>query len=136
MYRVSSEIKAGIKEKNLADNKRSAIPEDRMHLYKLLLDTLPEIELKGKNNPYTSYNGHMFTFITREGTVAIRLPKDERQQFLDEHKTTLMESYGAVMKEYVRVPDALLSNTGLLNEYLVKSYEYIKTLKPKPAKGK
>jgi hypothetical protein len=39
--------------------------------------------------------------------LAIRLPEDKRQEFLKKYKTTLFEAYGAVMKEYVTVPDAV-----------------------------
>jgi hypothetical protein len=38
----------------------------------------------------------------------LRLPKDEHEKFLKKYKTTLFEAYGAVMQEYVAVPDALL----------------------------
>jgi len=112
------------------------IPAEQMQLYEKLLASQPGIELKGKNNPYTSYNGHMFTFISKEGVVAIRLPKEERDKFLEKYNTTLMESYGAVMKEYVRVPGEMLSDTSLLKKYLGLSFEYIKSLEPKPAKKK
>jgi len=118
----------------MTEKRGQDIPQDRMRLYKKLLATHPDIQLKGKNNPYTSYNGHMFTFISREGVVAIRLPKDEREIFLEKYKTTLMESYGAAMKEYVRVPDDLLADTSLLEKLLAKSFAYIKTLKPKSTK--
>lgn len=110
------------------------IPQDKMKLYEQLVATQPGIELKGKNNPYTSHNGHMFTFISKDGVLAIRLPKDEREKFLKEYKTTLMESYGAVMKEYVRVPDKLIQDTAVLARYMKISYKYVKMLKPKPSK--
>jgi TfoX/Sxy family transcriptional regulator of competence genes len=45
-----------------------------------------------------------------------------------------MESHGAIMKEYVAVPENLLKNTKELRTYLDISYEYVKTLKPKPQK--
>jgi TfoX/Sxy family transcriptional regulator of competence genes len=38
------------------------------------------------------------------------------------------------MKEYVAVPDVLLENTKELQKYFEFSYEYAKTLKPKPTK--
>jgi hypothetical protein len=40
------------------------------------------------------------------------------------------------MKEYVTVPGAMLQNTKELKKYLDFSYEYAKTLNPKPAKKK
>ena len=118
----------------MADKIGMNIPQDKMQLYRQLLTTQPQIELKGKNNPYTSHNGHMFTFISKDGVLAIRLPKDERIVFLKEYNTTLMESYGAIMKEYVKVPDTLFQNTETLVKYLKISYEYVKTLKLKSSK--
>ena len=78
----------------------------------------------------------MFTYLNPTGSLALRLPKDEREKFLKKHKTTLFEAYGVVMKEYVKVPNGLLGNTKELQKYLELSYEYIKTLKPKPSKRK
>ena len=68
--------------------------------------------------------------------MGLRLPKEERERFLEKYDTTLYESYGAVMREYVKVPDELLEDTEELKAYLDISYEYIKTLKPKPTKKK
>jgi len=110
------------------------MPSDPLALYDKLIKTNPTIERKGVKLPYTSFNGHMFSFLSETGTLAIRLPRDEREAFLKKHKTTLMESHGAVMKEYVAVPENLLKNTRELKKYLDISYEYVKTLKPKPQK--
>jgi len=41
-----------------------------------------------------------------------------------------------VMDEYVAVPETMLENTQGLKGYLKSSYEYAKTLKPKPGKKK
>ena len=110
------------------------VPSDKMDLYKLLLETRPDIQLKGARVPYTSLNGHMFTFISESGVLGIRLPKAEREAFLREHNTTLYEAHGTVLKEYVIVPDELLKNTQQLRRYLDLSYEYVGALKPKPQK--
>lgn len=115
--------------------KKSPIPAERVALYEKLLATIPEIERKGADNPYTSLNGNMFSLLlSPEGRLALRLPQDEREEFLKRYKTTLFEAYGAVMREYVAVPDALLKKTGELQKYLALSYAYAKTLKPKPTK--
>lgn len=105
-------------------------------IYDRLLATHPEIERKGAANPYTSLNGNMFTLLYDSRSLAIRLPEDKREQFLKKYKTTLFKAYGAVMKEYVAVPDKLLKNTKELSKYLEYSYEYVKTLRPKPTKKK
>lgn len=116
----------------MSPQKKSNIPADKLALYEKLVKTNPKIERKGAANPYTSLNGHMFTYLNQSGSLADRLPEDEREKFLRKYKTTLFEAYGAVMKEYVTVPDSLLKDTKTLQQYFQLSYEYIKTLKPKP----
>jgi TfoX/Sxy family transcriptional regulator of competence genes len=106
-----------------------------LDLYDKLIATNPKIERRGAANPYTSLNGNMFTLL-HQSSLAIRLPEDKREEFLRKYNTTLFTAYGTVMKEYVAVPDALLKKTKELQKYLEFSYEYAKTLKPKPTKKK
>ncbi len=115
--------------------KKKSIPNEAVALYDQLLATVPEIGRRGYANPYTSLNGNMFTLL-HQGRMAVRLPEDEREKFLKKYKTALFEAYGAVMQEYVAVPGSLLENTKELKKYLQLSYEYAKTLKPKPTKKK
>src|ERR1700734_1092399 len=115
----------------MATAKKSAIPPEKLELYEKLIATNPKIERKGAVHPYTSLNGHMFTYLDQTGTMGIRLPQDEVETFLKKYKTTLFKSYGVVKKDYVTVPDGLLKNTKELKKYLEISYEYVKTLKPK-----
>jgi TfoX/Sxy family transcriptional regulator of competence genes len=70
------------------------------------------------------------------GILAMRLPEGVREEFLKKYNTKLYEAYGAVMKEYVAVPDALLGKTKELQKYLASGYEYVKTLKAKPSRKK
>ena len=105
-------------------------------LYDNLIASHPEIERKGAANPYTAVNGNMFTMLSPSGVLALRLPEDERNKFIARHKTKLFEAYGAVMKEYVAVPEALLRNGKAMEKYLTISYDYAKTLKPKATKRK
>ena len=115
----------------MAKAKESTIPPDKLALYQKLLATRPEIELKGAVHPYTSCNGHMFTYLDQTGTLGVRLSKEEVEAFLGKYKTTLFESYGVVKKDWVTVPESLLKNTKELKKYLDLSYENVKTLKPK-----
>ena len=110
------------------DNKSNA---DKIALYDKLIATNPDIERKGDTNPYTSYNGNMFTHLTPEGVLSIRLPEKEREAFIKKYKTKLKEAYGIIQKEYVVVPDTLFKKTDELKTYLDISFEYAKTLKPK-----
>jgi TfoX/Sxy family transcriptional regulator of competence genes len=118
----------------MSTKKESNPLSEKETLYDKLIATNPDIERKGDTNPYTSYNGNMFTLLLKKERLAIRLPEKERAAFIKKYKTKLMEAYGAVMKEYVEVPDSLLKKTSELKPYLQKSYGYIQTLKPKPTK--
>jgi hypothetical protein len=108
----------------------------RFAFYEKLVATVPGIERKGATMPYTSLNGHMFSLLTPEGFLALRLPEPERSDFLVKYKTTLVKQYGVVMKEYVAVPEALLAKTRELSKYFQISVNYIQGLKPKPTTRK
>jgi len=109
---------------------------DKLALYEKLIATAPAVERKGATMPYTSLNGHMFSFLAKDGTLALRLPAEEREAFLRKYKTTLAEQYGAVMKEYVVVPDVLLTKTAELKPYFDTGLACVAALKPKPATRK
>src|SRR5260370_20952458 len=101
---------------------------DRVALYDALLATNPAIVRKGATMPYTSVNGNMFSLLTADGTLALRLSTSDREAFLKKYKTTLCEQYGAVMKEYVRVPATLLPYTQQLATYLELIYQNTRSL--------
>jgi hypothetical protein len=111
-------------------------PLDKLELYEKLVATNPSVELKGATVPYTSLNGHMFSYLSKEGKLALRLPPDGREAFLKKYKARLCEAYGRVQPEYVEVPDSLLSSTRELKKFFDCSYEYVGSLKPKPAAKK
>ena len=91
----------------------------------------PGIDLKGKANPYTAMNGNMFSFLDKAGVLCLRLPKADRDQFMAHHKTAPVEQYGAVMKEYVAVPEALAADPDQVAALFAQSVAYAETLKPK-----
>lgn len=74
----------------------------------------------------------MFSLFTKDAYLASRLPRDVQQAFLKKYKTKVTEQYGAVMKEYVDVPEALLKKTNELKKYFDLSFAYVSSLKPKP----
>jgi hypothetical protein len=121
----------------MSGRKKSSAPDDRLAYYeKLIMAANPAIERKGATHPYTSLNGHMFSYLHPSGAMALRLPGADRARFLKKYNTTLFEAYGIVQKEYVRVPDELLARTKELLEYFEASYRYVGALKPKPGKKK
>jgi hypothetical protein len=110
----------------------SEIPADKLALYEKLVMTNPKVQRKGDTVPYTSLNGHMFSYLAKNGKLALRLPSEEREAFLKKYKTKLCEAYGIVQKEYVEVPDALLKKTSELKKFFDISFVYVGSLKPKP----
>jgi len=111
-------------------------PEKVLALYEALVATNAEVTRKGAKTPYTSRNGHMFSFITKEGQLALRLPLDELEAFLRKHRTQRCEQHGVVMKEYALVPMALLKQTAKLEPYFRLSWDHIGSLRPKPTTRK
>lgn len=110
------------------------IPVEKLALYEKLVAANPNVERKGAAMPYTSVNGHMFSFLTKTGMLALRLPDDERDAFIKKYKTRLCEQHGRIMKEYVEVPNALLKKTRELKKHFDVSFAYVGSLKPKPTK--
>lgn len=102
--------------------------------YDLVVSKVKDVERKGKTSPYTSVNGNMFSMIRKDGTLGIRLSKDDQEEFMKNHKSEPFENYGSMIKDYVEVPESVLMDTDLMVEYLNKSFEYTKTLKAKPTK--
>jgi hypothetical protein len=114
----------------------SRIPAERLEQYDRAIATLPDIARKGATVPYTSLNGHMFSFLTPSGSLVMRLPAGQREAFLDRYDTRLHEAYGTVLKDWVAVPDALFADTTALAPHLRASYDYVAAQKPKPTRGK
>src|SRR4051812_46888415 len=110
--------------------------DQNLALYEKLVATNPDVPRKGDTMPYTSLNGNMFTLLTKEGTLILRLDPDNQAAFIKKYKSKLPVQYGAVMKEYVEVPNALLTKTRELKKYFDLSYAYATSLNAKPAKKK
>lgn len=110
-------------------------PAEALELYTALVDSSStEAAVKGAKNPYTSRNGHMFSFLGPEGTMALRLSDEAGEEFQSQYESGPVMSYGSVMRGYVSVPDDLLENTGELQGWFEKSWDWIGTLEPKPTK--
>ena len=110
--------------------KKSQIPADKLELYEKLIATNPEIERKGDVHPYTSVNGHMFTYLDQTGTLGILLLHAESEAFQKKYNSPPFVSYGVVKKDWVTVPEPLLKNTKELKKYLGLSFAHTESLKP------
>src|SRR5438128_12506894 len=89
----------------------AAAPAATVALYEKLVATIPSVERKGATIPYTAHGGNMFSMLSKQGFVALRLPEPERSAFLKKYKTKLHEEDGNVRPEYFVVPQALLAKT-------------------------
>jgi hypothetical protein len=76
---------------------------EQLELYEKLVATNKKVIRKGASVPYTSVNGNMFSYLTKTGQLALRLPADECEPFLRKYKTSLCAQYGIVQKEYVMI---------------------------------
>lgn len=114
----------------------SGHPAELLELYDKLIAGIPDLKRKGKANPYTSLNGHMFSFLDKEGKLSIRFSAEDQEAFIKKHKAELSIQYGAVMRGYVVIPEKMMKNVKTLSGYFKKSYEYISSLKPKPTTKK
>jgi len=106
--------------------------EKKFDFYRKLVATQPGSVIKGDTIPYTSLNGHMYSFLSKQDELSLRLPSDEIAKFLEKYKSRLAENYGVVQKEYVVVPDELLAKTLEIKKYFQISHDFINSLKPKP----
>ena len=105
-------------------------------IYDAYIVTLPDIKRKGKTMPYTSSNGYMFSQLNKEGEIGIRLSKEHQELFKKEHNATIFKSHGAVMKDYVLVPEDLFDKKKLLKSLLLESFNFENSLPPKSTSTK
>lgn len=101
-------------------------------IYEKMVASQPGIERKGKANPYTSMNGNMFSFITKEGEIALRLPDATRERM----RAKPVIQYNAVMRGYALVPKSKLSRPAELAKMFAESVAYAKTLPAKETNPK
>ena len=103
----------------------------KLETYDKLVDMCPRFERKGKSTGYTSANGHMFSFLNKDGELGMRFSKEVQQRYFKKLNTTQYMSHGAEMKGYILIPDKMLENLKPLSKLLNESYEYVMALDPK-----
>lgn len=110
--------------------------KEALHLYDQIVALCPEIERKGKTMPYTSDNGHMFSLLNKDGELGFRYSKEVQEAYIEKFESDFFYSYGAQMRGYVRIPEAMLDDLPTLADYLKESWEYVKSLPPGKKKQK
>lgn len=84
--------------------------------------------------PCCFVQNNMCTGLHQEDWI-LRLPEDERLVFFTKYDTKPFEPMaGRIMKEYVVLPEGVLSNEAELYNWIEKSIAYTKSLPPKVAK--
>ncbi len=106
-------------------------PADRLALYEELVASVEGVERKGAANPYTSRNGHMTSFIDKDGEVSIRLDRADREEFIEQYDSRISMQYGKQMKEFAVVPVGLLERQDEIRPWFVRGWEWVGTLAPK-----
>ena len=89
------------------------------------------VELKGKNNPYSSANGYMTTFLGKDGTLGVRLSKEELKEFFEKYDTTHQKQYGANMKDFAKVPENFFADQNLFVKIIKHILAHTNSLPPK-----
>lgn len=109
-------------------------PVESLERYRAVVEASGNTEVKGAKNPYTSRNGHMFSFLDPEGTMALHLSSELEAEFRSRYESGAVIQYGRTMQGYSSVPDELLDDTETLCGWFDRAWEWIGTLKPKPTK--
>jgi hypothetical protein len=110
-------------------------PTEALELYIAAVDrSTSGVAVKGAKNPYTSLNGHMFSFLDGDGAMALRMSDELRESFEADYETGPVIQYGSVMRGYASIPDDLLHDPDTLAEWFDKAHAWIATLDPKPTK--
>lgn len=104
--------------------------EEKLARYDELIARCPRFERKGKTVPYTSANGQMFSQLNRDGELGIRFSGAVQEKYMRELDTTTFRSYGATMRGYVLIPEALWNDLDTLAAYLNEAYDYVMSLDP------
>ena len=109
-------------------------PIETLELYRAMIEASGNGEVKGAKNPYTSRNGHMFSFLDADGQMALHLSPELEEEFRAQFESGPVTQYGRTMRGYSSVPADLLADTERLGQWYDRAWEWIGTLKPKPTK--
>jgi hypothetical protein len=109
-------------------------PSAALERYRAVVAASGNGEVKGAKNPYTSRNGHMFSFLDADGVMALHLSPELEVEFRSRYESGAVIQYGSTMRGYSSVPDELLDDPETLREWYDRAWEWIGTLQPKPTR--
>ena len=96
--------------------------------YDELVGKCDRFERKGKTVPYTSANGHMFSFINKANEIGVRFSKEVQEKYIQQFDSSLYHSHNAIMKGYVLIPETVLADDRLIIKLLNESYDFAMSL--------
>lgn len=107
-----------------------------LELYDKAVDLVDGLQRLGKTMPYTASNTHMFSILTKDGRLGIRLPKERQLEFNIDKEVKVFKNYGATMKDYVEIPSQMLENSKMIANLLQEAWNYVNDLPPRKDKKK
>lgn len=99
--------------------------------YDAIVKLCTGIERKGKSVPYTSANGHMFSFLNKDGELGMRFSKAVQEKYFTQFNTGPLTSHGSIMKGYILITEVMFADMDLLANLLKESHKYVMGLDPK-----
>lgn len=109
-------------------------PPEALERFRAVVEASGYGDVKGAKNPYTSHNGHMFSFLDAQGSMALHLSKELEAEFRSQYESGPVMQYNSTMRGYSSVPPELLADAEALQEWFNRAWEWIGTLEPKPTK--
>lgn len=104
--------------------------EEIVALFERAIAESDRIERKGKANPYTSTNGHMFSQINKDDQLGIRLPKPRQKALHEQYGAGPFKSYGATMRDYVCLTHDMLADPGFITALLEEGFDFVAAMPP------
>ena len=104
--------------------------DDLVALFEAAISGADQIDRKGKANPYTSANGHMFSQINKDDQLGIRLPKPRQKALLEKYGAGPFKSYGATMRDYVCLTEEMLADQALITSLLEEGLAFVSAMPP------
>ncbi len=105
-------------------------PPESLSSYLAVVDASGNGAAKGAKSPYTSRNGHMFSFLDADGAMALRMSPEMEAEFRIVYNSGDVIQYNRKMDGYSSVPEKLLHDPEILVEWYDRSWDWIGTLKP------
>lgn len=107
-------------------------PPEVLACFEAMVALVPAVDRKGATMPFTSGNGHLFSFLDPSGMIALRFSPTGRATFVARHGEQTVVQHGRVMADYVALPERVLDDSAELREWFEHAWGSVGSLAPKP----